>query len=488
MVKKISLAEANFSIISIGDDIGRVFFWQNRIFRAIRHDAVEIVRDIFSSGMLKELVDSNFFPKSWITDFKIDNYALVIEHEKIHPVVYPHEWSFSMLKDAAVAVLKINLIAKKYNYQTKDCHGYNVLFDGPHIKFIDLGSFTKIDNTKGWIAFEQFKRCYYYPLRIWSSGNDYIARRMLLGWERMPLDSYLLYKNPFFRLLNLDFLKRMTSLYFGFRSISLLSSSVIKNRFPGYLGDLIIYLKNKNLLPLQSVKFLSMIKEIQKISRKKQKTIWGCYHDSYYNEDGELTSISRFDRIISIIKDLGIKSVVELGGNQGVLSRLLLEHTNVENVICTDSDDSAIETCYLYSKKYNNLTVANLDFIVPNIEARTESPGSRYKSDAVLVLAVTHHLILTQKISIDVIFQTISMYSKRYVFIEFMPLGLWDKKSAPPVPSWYNISWFRNSFEKYFRLILEEKIEENRILLVGELNKIKRDNYFEYYLPAEREL
>ena len=51
----------------------------------------------------KELVDTNLFPKSWITDFKIDNYALVIEHEKIHPVVYPHEWSFSMFNSISEA-------------------------------------------------------------------------------------------------------------------------------------------------------------------------------------------------------------------------------------------------------------------------------------------------------------------------------------------------------------------------------------------------
>jgi hypothetical protein len=63
------------------------------------------------------------------------------------------------------------------------------------------------------------------------------------------------------------------------------------------------------------------------------------------------------------------------------------------------------------------------------------------------------------------------MYSKRYVFIEFMPLGLWNGKSAPPVPLWYNLDWHRNSFQNYFSIILEEKIEENRILFVGELLK-----------------
>ena len=50
-----------------------------------------------------------------------------------------------------------------------------------------------------------------------------------------------------------------------------------------------------------------------------------------------------------------------------------------------------------------------------------------------------------------------------------MPLGLWDGKTAPPVPRWYTIDWFRSSFEKYFNIVLEEKVWENRILFVGEL-------------------
>jgi hypothetical protein len=248
----------------------------------------------------------------------------------------------------------------------------------------------------------------------------------------------------------------------------MLSSKVIKARFPGYLGDLVIYLKNRRLLPLQSVDFLSLIKKTQKISKKKYKTLWSNYHDQFYDEEKKLRSSPRFDRIISIINDLEIKSVLELGGNQGVFSSLLLERTRINNVICTDFDECAADICYLDSKKYNKLTTANLDFIFPLISVRSESPAVRFRSDAVLALAVTHHLILTRRISIDEIFKTILMYSKRYVFIEFMPMGLWDGKKTPPIPSWYTIEWFRDSFENFFNIILEEKIEDNRILFVGE--------------------
>ena len=94
----------------------------------------------------------------------------------------------------------------------------------------------------------------------------------------------------------------------------------------------------------------------------------------------------------------------------------------------------------------------------------------RYKSDAVVALALTHHLLLSQNLSIDYIFWIMAKYTRRYACIEFMPLGLWAEGSdLPPVPSWYTVDWFRENFKRYFRLHLEEKLEKNRILFCGEL-------------------
>jgi hypothetical protein len=55
------------------------------------------------------------------------------------------------------------------------------------------------------------------------------------------------------------------------------------------------------------------------------------------------------------------------------------------------------------------------------------------------------------------------------VLIEFMPLGLFDGTSTPPIPSWYSVDWFRSNFAKQFELLQEETLEENRILFVGRL-------------------
>jgi hypothetical protein len=62
-------------------------------------------------------------------------------------------------------------------------------------------------------------------------------------------------------------------------------------------------------------------------------------------------------------------------------------------------------------------------------------------SDVVFALALTHHLILSQNYDIHAIFSTISMYSRKYVYIEFCPLGLWSNGKAPPFPDWYNEAW-----------------------------------------------
>jgi hypothetical protein len=86
----------------------------------------------------------------------------------------------------------------------------------------------------------------------------------------------------------------------------------------------------------------------------------------------------------------------------------------------------------------------------------------------VLVLAVSHHLLLGQRIPIEHMLSVIAAYARRVVFIEFMPLGLWNGRDAPPpVPDWYTPEWFRNAFAQQFELVHEERLDVNRLLFCG---------------------
>ena len=90
------------------------------------------------------------------------------------------------------------------------------------------------------------------------------------------------------------------------------------------------------------------------------------------------------------------------------------------------------------------------------------------KSDVTLALALTHHLILTQQYPLPQILKKINNLSNKYVFIEFMPLGLWGGGKKSKIPKGYTVDWFRKNFEKYFKIIGEKNFEENRYLFIGE--------------------
>ena len=95
-------------------------------------------------------------------------------------------------------------------------------------------------------------------------------------------------------------------------------------------------------------------------------------------------------------------------------------------------------------------------------------PKERFRSDIACCLATTHHLLLTQGYSIDKIFETIRTYANKYVFIEFMPKGLYSKKyGSQKAPDWYTTEWFRMNFMKYFVLRGEIKLNEIRYLFWG---------------------
>jgi len=464
--------QLEFPELSIADSVGNVFFWDNRVFRAIRHEAVEKITALFSSGLIDELVANNLFPKSWFTNHTIDGFGLVIEHTKFSIITYPYEWTFSMLKDSAITILKTNIIANRYGYQIKDGHGYNIIFNGLDPTFIDLGSFVKTipNEFNNWQGHKEFLKCYCYPLRMWSLGNEYVARHILSSQSEIPHHEYFLYKYCFFRLLSPVFLEKITEFYFKIRQISLIPSERIKNKVPGFLGDIICYLKNKHVLPLQSVDLQSLIIKIQAIKKKKHKTTWSGYHDEHYTKDGKMKSTPRFDRIINIIRTYEIKSIVDLAGNQGIFSRLLIERTGIDDVICSDSDEGAVDLMYCSCKSANiKIFPVLLNFMSPTLVSGCEPPSKRFKRDGVTALAVTHHLLLTQGIQIDCILRRIASYTNKYAFIEFMPLGLYDGNIIPSIPSWYTLDWFRDSFRKYFSIIIEEKLEKNRILFFGKL-------------------
>ena len=454
------------------DDVGRVFAWNGRIFRAIHPAQVEATRRLLASGLIDHLVKKGLFPRTTEAAYQLPEFELILEHERVPVVTYPYEWSFEMLKAAALAVLEVNKIAATYGYQTKDSHAYNVLFEGNRPKFIDLGSFVSYpEGGTIWEGYAEFLSQYVYPLTVWRDGNEFLARRILAGATNpfMPVDSFWLYRHPILRKLpqkRVKQLARASILQCYFRGRS---TAELKRKIPGKRGEKLAALRK--IVPTYRINFDRLRQRVQKLQLSTQATMWENYHISsgLLSAAGRIQPSARFQRIAAIIAELGVESVTELAGNQGVFARYLLECGQVKQVVCTDYESSAVDTLYKALADGEAISPAVLNFVRPLVMSSTSAPDQRLRSEAVVALAVTHHLLLTQHEQIDHILQSILPYASRYILLEFMPLGLFDGKHAPPTPDWYDLEWFRAACERHFDVLEAEQLEENRIIFVGKL-------------------
>lgn len=439
--------------LSIVDPVGTVFSNGEKIFRVISDDWVEHSLSLLKSGLIDELVKEDLFPKTSISDIFVENYSLVLEHELIPVVSYPYEWSPSMLKDAALLTIKVNKIAKKYGYFLKDAHTRNILFKGSKPVFIDFGSFLKKDSQIESNIGEFVTYCI-VPLTLFQEGDYDLSYKILASFFNSQLllghrSNYLQQKSHKYNI---------SQIYF-FDFIILNLRNKLTTKFFRKLARKIKFIKME-----QSLDFLE--KQVSDFRFKKHlANIWSNSQKHYQFSDIPY----RFQKILQITNTLeSVNSSLDVGGNNAYFSLLLSKFSKFDKLISMDYDIFAVETAYLFAKE----NLININLIVNNFLHLVNDIAlvERIKSDVVYGLGLTHHLILSQSLRINTIFDVFYNLSNSYVFIEFMPLGLCSDKhnSTTNIPSWYTIEWFRENFLRFFNLIEEINIEKNIILFFGE--------------------
>lgn len=471
MTKKPIREKSLFTLSSGRDSTGEVFLYHGKILRGITKQSEPFIKQLLKSGLIEELVKKNLFPKTKITNFRTTKYPLVLEHERIETLTYPYEWSFSMLQDAALVILKVNAIAKNYNYQTIDAHPANIMFDYTSPKFIDLGSFIKLENNNSWFASEEFIQRFYYPLRLWSAGYKFMAKNALL--PRIGLISHLEYQkiiNPLTRLIPGSIYSKLLNNYFPFSRLAGIPEPLLRSRLHPYLFAVLTWLKKRRLLPFQNFNDKEYSRRILTL-QKPRGSYW-----SDYRQGKRVMSDRRYRIIAEIIHQKKINSLVDYASNKGLLVRYMLGKGYIKTAVCIDNDSEVIDDLYIRSKREEEKIIPIAQNVVSPLTAKTHRfLEERFQADAVLALAITHHLLLSQYFPIDQVLGSIVSLSKKYVLVEFMPLGLWNGKYSPPVPEWYTQKWFEEKLSEYCKIEEIISLGENRILFVGK----KRDlNYF----------
>ncbi|MGH2804893.1 MAG: methyltransferase, partial [Thermoleophilaceae bacterium] len=154
---------------SFRDPESRVFYAGDEVYRALSPDGLSDFEALQASGLLEDqriVATQRAEDTAALRGLLAHEPAAVLRHERIPFVSYPYEWTFSMLKDAALLQLDLLLAALDHDLVLKDATPYNVQFKGAKPVFVDVGSFERLREGEPWVGYRQFCMLYLYPLLL----------------------------------------------------------------------------------------------------------------------------------------------------------------------------------------------------------------------------------------------------------------------------------------------------------------------------------
>ncbi len=399
------------------DEVGTIFLYDNKYYRMIKNSKRTYVKKLLMSGLIDELIEKGLFVNCVPSDYTIDG-NMVLEQETIDPAGQDpyNQWSFLMMRAAALSVLEINALCNKYGYQLMDCHQDNVRFRGIDPIYIDFGSISKWDGKSRWRGLREFLDVYYYPLLLWSSGYRNLASAILQTDLRVD-------------------------------------PTIIETIVSGTLGDEAL-LKEKSI---------ERIKRYILDMKNEENAYWTAYQDVQWDAKPD----KRFEKEIEWIRSKGIKSMVELGANQGYFSYNVASTTNVDKIVATDYDYGAIDKMFerLSQKKCGKVLPLRVDFS----RAGTNELKC-LQCELVVANALLHHLLLTNKMTMESIVKRLDLMTSKYLIVEFMPRGL---LGGTRIPLWYREDVFLEALKKLFVIEKKETVEYGRTQIYAK----KREHY-----------
>jgi len=343
----------------------------------------------------------------------------------------------------------------------KDASAYNIQFVKGKAALIDSLSFDIYREGEPWVAYRQFCQHFLSPLALMAHTDIRLSQLLRVYIDGIPLDlaSRLL---PYRSRLNFGL---VTHIHFHARLQRQAANSTDKK------GSGSGKMTKQGMLGLIG----NLESTVKRLQWKPAGTEWGDYYSITNYSDAALqhkqTLVS--DWITRVVP----KMVWDLGANDGTFSRLASDK-NIQT-ISFDIDPAAVEQNYLQAKtkKEKNIVPLILDLTNPSPSIgwhnrERDSLTERAPADLVLVLALIHHLAISNNVPLPQIADFFADAGK-WLVIEFVHKS--DSQVQKLLSSRKDIfpNYTRESFESAFaeRFLIHEKVaveESERFLYLME--------------------
>jgi ribosomal protein L11 methylase PrmA len=384
---------------SFRDPGGRVLISGDRVYRTIMPSAAAAFRAVSETGLFGEL-----FEREWLLPFEekadldlgadVRGHETLLESTRLRTLSWPYEWSFSVLRRAALLHLDIHLASMERGVTLSDATAYNIQFVGPDPVFIDHLSFRPYTDGEYWRGHRQFCEQFLNPLLLRARcgiSHNHWYRGALEGIPAPALSRML----PWTKLLSPRLLAHVV-LPARFERLAMKSDN---SRLSKSLKD-VPFRRESHLRLLRGLR--SWIAALR--LPREGETVWSRYAETAGYSDREEDAKHAF--VAEAVGRCAPGVVWDIGCNTGDYAKVALG-AGAGEVVGFESDAGALELAY------GRARAEKLRFLPLYMDIANPSPAQGWRSverpglaerqapDMVLALAVLHHMCIGRNVPLD---------------------------------------------------------------------------------------
>lgn len=343
---------------------------------------------------------------------------MLVEHQRIDFPSFPYEWTPEMLHGAAELTLELAEGLLSDGLGLKDATPYNVLFRGPEPVFIDLLSFER--RTPGdptWLPYAQFVRTFLLPLLVHQRFGFELPRLLLNHRDGLEPEEVYRWAGPLQRIKP-PFLSLVSlPTWLGGRQERKADPSIYRKTVLGDPAKAEFILRH-TLTGLRR-------RLAQLAPAGGGHSSWTDYMTSNLNySTAHFAAKEKF--VTEALAEAAPKRVLDVGCNTGHFSAIAAR--TGASVVSIDYDAVVLGNLWRRARaeKLNILPlVVNLSQPTPGTGWRNrEWPSflerARGRFDAVMMLAVIHHLLVTDRVPLDDAIRMAAELTRDLLIIEFV--------------------------------------------------------------------
>ena len=473
------LASHSHPLISFRDPSGHLLSVNGRILRVINKSALPDVNAYLASNVARAFVETGRLVNTWILDsaalngltaginladiLRETDWGMIVEHDKISFPTFPYEWTPEMLYRAGHLTLDLAEQLLTDGLGLKDATPHNILFRGSEPVFIDILSFERRDpKDSTWMPYGQFVRTFLLPLLV----NRYfeIPLQQIFTSRRDGLEPDEVYRlcssiqrlrPPFLTLVTMP---------------TLLAAKSWKDE-----SD--IYQKRSANNP-EKARFIleHVLNHLRRVlnglePKSKKSSAWSNYmtSDNSYSEDGLKIKHAFVEKIV---KEFRPKRVLDVGCNTGHFSAIAAN--NGSSVVAIDSDGGVV------SNLYRNAAEKGLNILPLVVDLTRSSPAIGWRNrecpsfldrayaafDAVFMLAVVHHMLVTERIPLSEIVNLSAELTNDLLAIEFIapddPMFRHLTRGRDALFTALTREFFENTCKQHYDILRSQKLNSSR--------------------------